>query len=128
MISSAVNTTVRGDYIYCDAYGKLKEEVIGKYFVEYSVQEGFNIEDMYEEISDETEAIFKQAYESGMFRAEERDAMFNIVKTLKRCDESLDLDIRAEFGKKSATFTGYHTKYVEQENPQPSNEEDMLSK
>ena len=121
MISSAVNTTIRGDYIYCDAYGKLKEEVIGKYFVEYSVQEGFNIKDMYEEISDETDKIFRQAYESGMFKQAEDEAMFSLVKMFN------DDDIFYPKKHPSATFKGNHTKNDGQK-PQSSNKEDILSK
>ena len=121
MISSAVNTTIRGDYIYCDAYGKLKEEVIGKYFVEYYVQEGFNIKDMYEEISDETDKIFRQAYESGMFKQAEDEAMFSLVKMFN------DDDIFYPKKHPSATFKGNHTKNDGQK-PQSSNKEDILSK
>lgn len=127
MISSAVNTTTRGQYFKCQAFRDLKEEVIAKSFAKYSMlEENFNILDMYEEISDETESIFDEADKNGMFRAEERDAMFNIVKALERSDESKDPDIRAAFGKKGATFKGDHTKYDGQ-NPQSSNEEDVMS-
>lgn len=123
MISSAVNTTIRGDYIYCDAYGKLKEEIIGKYFVEYSVQEGFNIKDMYEKISDETDKIFRQAYKSGMFKQAEDEATFRLVRMFDDIDPLIIPNPKYS----SATFNGNHTKNDGQ-NPQSSSEEDVLSR
>ena len=121
MISSAVNTTIRGDYIYCDAYGKLKEEIMGKYFVEYSVQDGFNIKDMYEEISDETDKIFRQAYKSGMFKQAEDEATFRIVRMFDDIDPLIIPNPKYS----SATFKGNHTKNDGQ-NPQSFSEEDVL--
>ena len=95
MISSAVNTTTRGQYFKCKAFRDLKEEVIAKSFAKYSMlEEQFNILDMYEEISDETEIIFSEANKNGMFRVDERDAMFSIAKTLECRKESKDADIR----------------------------------
>ena len=110
-ISSAVNTTTRGQYFKCKAFRDLKEEVIAKSFAKYSMLQGkFNILDMYEEISDDTEEIFNQANKNGMFRAEERESMFNIAKALERSEESLDPDIRAAFSRRKVTFTGNHTR------------------
>ena len=88
MIRSAVNTTIRGGYIYCDAYGKLKEEVVARNFTKFSLmEEEFNIFDMYEEISDETDEIFKQAYKNGMFKQAEEETTFRIVKMFDDIDD-----------------------------------------
>ena len=126
MISSAVNTTTRGHYFKCKAFRDLKKEVIAKSFAKYSMLEKkFNILDMYEEISDETEAIFDEADKSGMFRAEEREAMFYIVKALERSEESADLDIRAAFSRRNVSFIGNHTKN-ESQTPQLSSEEEVF--
>ena len=86
MISSAINTTVRGDYIYCEAYRKLKEEIVAKYFVEYSVKEGFSIKDMYKDVSDETNKIFMEAYKSGMFKQSEDESTFSVVRMFDESD------------------------------------------
>ena len=95
MISSAVNTSTRGLYFKCKAFRDLKEDVIAKSFAKYSmVEENFNILDMYEEISDETETIFREANKNGMFSSDERDAMFSIAKTLECRKESKNADIR----------------------------------
>ena len=95
MISSAVNTTTRGQYFTCKAFRDLKEEVVAKSFAKYSMlEENFNILDMYEEISDETEIIFSEANKNGVFRVDERDAMFSIAKTLECRKESKNADIR----------------------------------
>ena len=95
MISSAVNTTTRGQYFKCKAFRDLKEEVIAKSFAKYSMlEEQFNILDMYEEISDETEIIFSEANKNDMFIVDERDAMFSIAKTLECRKESKNADIR----------------------------------
>ncbi|MFQ6752163.1 MAG: hypothetical protein ACLRFL_01175 [Clostridia bacterium] len=117
MISSAVNTTVRGNYIYCNTYGKLKEEIIRKYFVRYSIQEGFNIKDMYEEISDETDKIFREAYESGMFKLAEDEATFRILRMF----DDIDPLIIPHPKYASATFKGDHIKNCVQEIEQPNN-------
>lgn len=126
MISSAVNTTTRGRYFKCKAFRDLKKEVIAKSFAKYSMQEKkFNILDMYEEISDETESIFDEADKNGMFRAEESDSMFNIAKALERAEESADIDIRAAFSRRNVSFIGNHTKY-ESQTPQSSNKEEIF--
>ena len=126
MISSAVNTTTRGHYFKCKAFRDLKKEVIAKSFAKYSMLEKkFNILDMYKEISDETEIIFDEANRNGMFRAEEREAMFNIVKALERAEESADIDIRAAFSRRNVSFIDGHTKN-ESETPQSSNEEEVF--
>ena len=129
MISSAVNTTTRGQYWRCKAFRDLKEEVIAKSFAKYSMlEENFNILDMYEEISEETESIFNEADKNGMFRAEEREAMLNIARIFESACEHPDADVRAMFAKTNATFKGDHKKQGGQEAPQSSSEEDVLSK
>ena len=126
MISSAVNTTTRGQYFKCKAFRDLKKEVIAKSFAKYSMlEENFNILDMYEEISDETETIFDEADKNGMFRAQEREAMFNIVKALERAEESADIDIRAAFSRRNVSFIDGHTKN-ESQTPQLSSEEEVF--
>lgn len=129
MIRSAVNTSTRGLYFPCKSFRDLQEEVFSKNFVKYSMmEENFNILDMYDEISDETDKIFSQAYESGMFRAEEREAMFNIARIFESACEHPDADVRVMFAKTNATFKGDHKKQGGQEAPQSSSEEDVLSK
>lgn len=127
MVSSAVNTTIRGDYLYCEAYSKLREEVVARNFTKFSLmEEEFNIFDMYEEISDETDEIFKQAYKNGMFKQAEEEATFRIVKMFDDIDDLIIPKKHTYYP--SATFKGYHTKNDGQENPQPSSEEDVLGR
>lgn len=99
MISSAVNTATRGLWFYCRPFNDLKEELVLKNFVKYSMmEETFNIQDMYKEIYNETKTIFKEAANGIMFKTEERDEdVLNIVAALERCEESEDIDVRAEF-------------------------------
>ena len=128
MVSSAVNTTVRGEYINCKSFRELREECIARFFTKFSLmEEEFNILDMYEEISDQTDTIFTEAYKSGMFRAEEREAMFNIAKIFESSCKHPDADVRAMFAK--PTFKGDHIRYDGSPNgTQSSNEEDTLIK
>jgi len=87
MITSAVNTAARGFYFPCKAFREMEEEVIAKNFVKYSMmEETFNIQEMYKEIYNEAKTIFREAHNSGMFKTEEKDDLFNIVKALNNED------------------------------------------
>lgn len=92
MIASAVNTSTRGIYYSGKAFRNLREEVIKKNFKKYSSLEYFNINAMYVAIFKETETIFREASKSNTFRAEEREAMFNIAKAFKDIgDNTIDI-------------------------------------
>lgn len=128
MISSAVNISTRGLYFHCKAFRNLQEEIVSRNFFKYStMKEDFNLLDMYEQISDETRTIFKEAYKRGMFKAEESEAMFSIVKALERCGESEDLDVRAMFAERKVIFRGDHRRNADQEKPQFDSDEDGLT-
>ena len=88
MITSAVNTSTRGFYFSCKAFRELQEEVVAKNFVKYYMkEETFNLLDMYKEIYNETKTVFREAYDSGMFRTEEKNDLFNIVKALNTIED-----------------------------------------
>ena len=125
MISSAVNTSTRYVYFHCKAFIDLKEEVISRNFVKYSMmEEDFNILDMYEEIYDETDRIFREAYESGMFKQAEDESTFRLLGMF----DDIDPLIIPHPQYARATFKGDHIKNYVQEIAQPSREEDIVEK
>ena len=65
---------------------------------------------MFEIISSETDDVFTQAYEKGVFREDERDTLNSIVKILELSSTYPDADVQAMFAKPSATFKGGHKK------------------